>query len=163
MDPANSSLFTITLTAMGVSLILMVVIPVLPGQFLIWLAALIYGLLTGWEPFGLGMFVIISVLAIIASILDMVAGWAGAKRGGAGWAGIMWGAIVGLVGLIFFNALGALVGGIVGLLGYEYYRSEDWGQAWRAAKGYLWGLIASLIVRFVISVVMVGLFYWQAG
>lgn len=161
IDAANTPLFTGTLIAMGVSLILMVVIPVLPGQFLIWLAALIYGLLTGWETLSGGAFFVLTALMVLAAGIDLVAGWMGAKRGGASWPAIAVGLVLGLGGLIIFNAIGAIIGVLLGITGYEYYQNRDWPQSWRAGVGYLGGLLVSLAIRFVISLVMVGIFIWQ--
>ncbi|MEM7033181.1 MAG: DUF456 domain-containing protein [Chloroflexota bacterium] len=162
MDFATGTLFTMALIAMGVGLILTIVVPVLPGQFIIWLAALVYGILTGWETFGLGAFIWLSVIMLAATIIDGIAGWIGAKKGGASWIGVTVGLIAGFVGFIFFNALGALGGTILGIMVYEYYQYNDWDLAWRAAKGYLLGTLVSVVVRVVFSAGMIVLFYWQA-
>lgn len=161
MDFASGTLLTMALVAMGVSLILMVVIPVLPGQVIIWLAALLYGVATGWETFSVGAFIWLSLIMLAATIIDAIAGWIGAKKGGASWLGITIGLILGFIGFIFFNALGALGGTILGIMGYEYYQYQNWRFAWQAARGYLLGTLASLVIRFVMSVGMVALFFWQ--
>ena len=158
---ANISLFTITLAAMVISLILSIVIPVLPGHFLIWLAALIYGLLTGWESLTVSMFVVITVLTLIAAIIDAVAGWVGARKGGASWVGVAIGLVLGFLGTVFFNVFGAIAGVIVGIMGYEYYRQQDWGLSWKAAKGFLVGTLVSLVGRLAISIMIVAIFIWQ--
>jgi uncharacterized protein YqgC (DUF456 family) len=81
-------IFIGTLIVMGLSLILMVVIPVLPGQFIIWLAALVFGLIVGWAKLGWTTFILLTTLMLLAAIIDEIAGWAGAKTGGASWQGI---------------------------------------------------------------------------
>jgi len=161
IDLANTSLLTGTLIAMGLSLILMVVVPILPGQFIIWLAALIYGFASGWETLSGGVFFVLTILMVVAAIIDLIAGWIEASTGGASWPAIVLGLVLGLVGLVVFNAIGAIVGSIVGIVGYEYYLDGNWGRSWKAATGYLGGMLVSLVVRFLISVAMVAIFVWQ--
>ena len=72
IDLAEIPLLTATLLAMGLSLILMLVIPVLPGQFLIWLAALVFGWLTEWALLSMGIFSLLTVLMILATAIDLV-------------------------------------------------------------------------------------------
>jgi len=160
IDFAETPLLAATLIAMGVSLLLMVVIPILPGQFLIWLAALVYGILSDWQTLGGSTFLTLTLLMILAAAIDFVAGWLGARKGGASWPGIAIGLGLGLVGLIIFNALGAILGVLIGIIGYEYYgQKQEWSQAWRAGLGYLSGLLVSLVIRFAISIVMVVIFF----
>lgn len=160
IDFAEVPLLAATLIAMGVSLILMILIPVLPGQFLIWLAALVYGILSGWEDLGGSTFFWLTLLMIVAAIIDFIAGWIGARKGGASWPGIAIGLGLGFLGLIIFNAIGAIAGVLIGIVGYEYYiRDEEWRDAWRAGMGYLGGLLVSLAIRFVISIGMVIIFF----
>jgi uncharacterized protein YqgC (DUF456 family) len=162
LDFADMTLFTATLIVMGVSLVLMIVIPVLPGQFIIWLAALGFGYLTEWKTLTVGTFIILTLLTLIATILDVAAGWIGAKKGGAGWVSITLGLVLGFVGLIFFNAIGAILGTLIGIVGWEYYLDGNWQRAWRAGWGYLTGLLVSLVGRVALSLIMIGLFFWQA-
>jgi len=60
--------------------------------------------------------------------------------------------------LVVFNAFGALLGILLGIVGYEFRRNGDWRQSFRAGGGYLLGLLVSLVVRFFIAVAMVGVF-----
>ena len=67
------------------------------------------------------------------------------------------------IGFIFFNAIGAIGGTVLGIMLYEYYQYQNWRFAWQAARGYLLGTLASLIIRFGMSVGMVAFFFWQAA
>ncbi len=141
------------------SLLAMIIIPVLPGQFIIWLLAMIYGFLMGWDSLGGWVIAGLTLLMLLAAAVDAVAGWWGAKRYGAGGTAIAVGLAAGFLGLIFLNALGALAGVLLGIVGVEVLKNgKAWRQAFRAAGGYLLGLLVSLVVRFFIAVVMVGIF-----
>lgn len=150
------------LLIMVISLILMVIIPVLPGQFIIWLAAMGYGALAGWEKLGWGIVAVLTFGMAAAAVIDAIAGWWGAKKwGGATTKAILCGLGASLIGLIFFNAIGALVGVMVGICGYEYWQDKDWRRALKAGGGYMLGLLVSLVIRFFIALGMVGLFWAQ--
>lgn len=154
---------TITLLVMIISLIMMVVIPVLPGQFIIWLAALAYGIFAGWENLGWSLFSILTLAMIVAAVVDLVAGWWGAKKWGASNKAIVTGFVAGFVGLIVFNAFGALLGIFLGIAGYEYKLDKDLNRSLKAGGGYLIGLLVSLIVRFFIALGMVVLFWMRVA
>jgi uncharacterized protein len=151
----------LTVGLMAISLVVMLVIPIFPGQFVIWLAALVYGLVAGWERLGWPVFVVITGAMIVAAVIDFFLGALGARAGGASVWGIAGGLALGLVGLVFVNALGAIVGVVLGLLAIEWYRQQDLSRAWKASRGYLAGLLGSVVIRFVIALIMVAVFLWK--
>ena len=76
-------------------------LPLLPGMPLVFLGAVAIAAADGFTRVGYFSLTVIAVLAIIASVLDHVAGVLGAKRGGASRWGMV-GAVIGLiVGLPF--------------------------------------------------------------
>ncbi len=60
-----------------------IVLPLLPGLPLVWLGALIYGLVDGFRTLDLLTFAFITVLALIGIGADLLGGHIGAKLGGA--------------------------------------------------------------------------------
>ncbi len=155
----SSPMEVMWLWMMVFSLLAMIVIPVLPGQFIIWLLAMIYGFLMDWDSLGGWVIAILTLLMLLAAAVDAVAGWWGAKRGGASGTAIVVGLAVGFLGLVFLNAPGALLGVLLGIVGVEMFKNgREWRQAFRAAGGYLFGLLVSLVVRFFIALMMVGIF-----
>jgi uncharacterized protein YqgC (DUF456 family) len=143
---------------MGVTLIIMLAVPIVPGQVIIWLTALIFGLLAGWDKLGWGTFILLSVLMIIAGLMDEVGRWLGAKSGGASWSAIVIGLITGFIGMLIFELPGAIIGALSGIAWYEYRKDKDWKRSFKAATGYVVGLLASFVVRFGIAVIMVIIF-----
>ncbi len=94
--------FTLTVMALG-----MIVIPILPGLVIIWVAALAYGLAAGFGVLGWVMFAIITVLMLVGSILDNVLMGTSAHQKGAPW----WVILVAMVAAIAGNFIVPIIGG----------------------------------------------------
>jgi uncharacterized protein YqgC (DUF456 family) len=135
------------------------VLPFLPGTPLILAGALVYALVTGFEPIGAGRLLILSGLTALAHILDYVGGAAGAKRfGGSRWAVI--GAVIGgLIGF-FFGPLGVLLGPVVGAVSGELLRSGELRNSLRSGIGAVVGMAAGAAAKFALAITMVGLVVW---
>ncbi len=140
------------------------VIPIFPGIVVIWGAALVYGLVSGFGSLGGWLFAGITVLMLIGVVVDNIAMSAGARKGGASWWSIAASIVAALAGTYFFPPLGGLVLAPVVLLTAEYLRRRDLPQAWEATRGYLLGCGWAFVIRFALGVVMIGLWaYWAWG
>ena len=99
--------------------------------------------------------------AVLAWVLDYVAGLLGAKRAGASRQALV-GAAVGTVGGLFMGLVGVLFMPLVGAAVGEYLARSDHAQAGqRAMKVGLatWlGIMAGLLAKVVIGFIMVGIF-----
>src|SRR5512143_3898418 len=132
--------------ALGVMLIGLVgaVLPGIPGVLLIWLAALIYAIGTGFQSIGPIVLVILTVLAVIGATADLWVSSTLGRVGGASWhalaASIVLGFLGLLVGLLFAGVgavPGAIVGSVSGILIVEYRRRKNLKGAARASAGWL--------------------------
>jgi uncharacterized protein YqgC (DUF456 family) len=135
-----------------------VALPVVPDVPLIWVAALGYGALAGFNGWvgGVAM-VVLTLLAVLGVVVDLALGHAAAKRGGASWQAIAASIVLGLAGLFFYPPLGPIVGALLGLFLVEFFMSgRDGRRAWTAVKSYALGSGLSMILRLTIAVVMVG-------
>jgi uncharacterized protein YqgC (DUF456 family) len=133
-----------------------VVLPALPGLALIWLAALGYGLLAGWGASGPWLFGLITLLGLAGLGSELWVTSAGARVAGAsGWS-VLAGIVLGLIGLLFFSPIGAVIGLTLGILGAEYLRLKDWRKALSAAGGTLAGCGVSYGVKLLLGMVMIG-------
>jgi uncharacterized protein YqgC (DUF456 family) len=83
-DWLATSIYWITLIIMGVGLFGLVV-PIFPGIGIIWLSALGYGLITGFNTLGWILFALITILFIIGAVIDNVLMTARAHKEGASW------------------------------------------------------------------------------
>ena len=136
-----------------------VVIPVLPDVWLIWLGALVYGLLAGFDGWlGGVIMVLLSGLTLLGVVLDLTLGSAAAKRGGASWQAIAASLGLALVGFFVLPPFGALIGAVAGLFAVEYVRrGHNAQEALTAVKHYVAGCGWSVVLRFGLGVVMIGL------
>ncbi|MDW8325943.1 MAG: DUF456 domain-containing protein [Anaerolineales bacterium] len=175
MDPSLAfilELFFIALTA-AVMLVGLIgaVLPVLPGPWLIWLAALGYGLaqplfgqplFDGWIG-GIAM-VFITVMAIISLALDWVITHSVVAREGVSWQAIVASIGLGLLGLPFFPPLGPLAGAVLGLFLIEYFRhGRDRRKAWAALRSYGKGFGLGVVANVLLCLVMIGVWgMWVA-
>jgi uncharacterized protein YqgC (DUF456 family) len=149
--------------AAGLSLVIMlvglagVVVPVLPDVWLIWLGALLYGLLAGFDGWLGGIImVVLSGLTILGVALDLALGSAAAKQGGASWQAIAASFTLALLGLLFFPPFGSILGALIGLFGVEYIRrGHNADEALTAVKHYVMGCGWSVVLRFGIGVLMI--------
>ena len=128
----RSVLFGVTVAFMLTGL-LGLIVPVYPGIFIIWLAALVYGILAEFGTLGTWMFGIVTVLMLVGSLVDNVLGWVGAKQGGATWATTSIGFVAGVVGTIALPPWGSMAAPLAILL-LEYRRLRDWKAALAALR-----------------------------
>ncbi len=160
--------FWLALAAMAVGLI-GVILPVVPGVGFVWLVVLVYAVAERFATIDLMTFAVLTVLGAIGLTADLWMSQAGAKVGGAsGWsllAGLVLGAIGAIVGAIFLGVgavPGAIVGTIAGVVLAEWYRRKDWREAFKAGGGWLVGCTLSGGVQFLIAILMILIFVWQA-
>jgi len=157
-DWLNISIFGLTQFFMLVGLFGLIV-PVFPGIIIMWLAALGYGITTGFSTAGIVIFVILTLLMISGTLVDNVLMGAGARKGGASWLTIGAALIAGVVGTFAFPPLGGIIAAPAAVLLLEYFRVRDWQKAWEALRGLAKGWGFSFIARFGIGLVMM-VFWW---
>jgi uncharacterized protein YqgC (DUF456 family) len=148
--------FWIALVIMLVGL-LGLVIPIFPGIIVIWLAALVYGLVTGFYPLAWILFAVITVLFLVGVTIDNILMNAKARQAGAAWSSLILGIIAGILGTILLPPFGGIIATPLVVLLLEYLRRRNLQQAWIALRGLLIGWGASFMVRFFIGLVMISL------
>ena len=143
------------------------VVPGLPGPPVSWVGLLLASL-TPWVGSSTALLVVTAVLALIITVLDYVVPSLSTKRSGGSKYGI-WGCNIGLVisiiglpfgpqgllGVIFWPFIGALVG--------EYIKSREMAPALKAAWGAFLGFLTGTLLKLVycvalLVIVIVGLF-----
>ena len=132
------------------------IIPIFPGLVVIWLAALGFGLVVGFDAMGIFIFILITLGMVAGSLVDNFLMGAGARVGGASWLTIVVGIIAGVLGTFLLPFIGGIILAPLAILLLEYIRRRDWKMAWQATRGLLFGWGLSFLVRFGIGLFMVG-------
>lgn len=153
---------TITLLVMALGLI-GVLLPLIPGPLVIWLAALAYDLVRGitWRS-GI-VLAVLTALMLAGSTTEFWLSSAGARRSGASGCAVAAAAVAGLVGFVFFNLLGAILLPTLTVLVVELIRLRDLRHATLAGRGYLVGWLLSTGVELGVALLMIALWLWQVG
>lgn len=136
------------------------VLPALPGHLFILLAAIWHRLMVGpdagiaWWGFG-----ILILLMAISQVFEIVSGSLGTQWFG----GTKWGALGALVGGIvglFFLPFGLLIGPLVGAFGFErLFAKREIRDSAVSGVGSMVGTLVGIVVKVVIGVAMVVWFF----
>ena len=155
-------LFAITIFIMLIGLFGLIV-PYFPGMFIIWLAALGYGVVRGFNTLAWILFALITLRMLGGGLIDNVAMGAGARKGGASWITIGLGLLAGVAGTILLPPVGGLIAAPLAILLLEYVRCRNWREAFLALRGTVVGYGVGFILRFAVGVLMILLWViWDA-
>lgn len=146
------------------------ILPVVPGPLLIWLGALLWGWVDGFQAVGWPTLAVLAVLMVLAWSSDLILTTLGSRRAGAGWKAVAGAIVGGVVGGILFSGVppligsiwGTILGAVAGILAVEYLEKRDWGRAFRAARGYIFGFLVASALELFLSLLMIAIFAWQA-
>lgn len=152
----SNAIFVITLIIMLVGLFGLLV-PIFPGMIVIWLAALGYGVVTGFTTLGWVLFVLLTLLMITGATIDNVLMSAKAHQEGAAWYSIVLGMLAGILGTIIFPPFGGLIAAPLVVWLLEYRRQRDARKALASLRGLAIGWGASFVVRFMLGLAMIGI------
>lgn len=123
-----------------------VIIPIVPGTLLTWIAVLAYAWVTDFAIITPGMFAILTVIALVTGTADLWLPLLGAKKTGASRRAIALGVVGGIAGTFVIPLLGTVIGYAVGVLLGEYLKHRDLPLAWRASLGGVagWGVATAV-------------------
>jgi hypothetical protein len=155
--------FWLSTTIFGITLVIMLVglfgliVPIFPGIMVIWLAALGYGVATGFTTLGWWLFAVITILFISGATIDNVLMNAKARKAGAAWSTLFLGVLAGILGTIFFPPFGGLIAAPLVVFLLEYLRQRDFKKALASLRGMAIGWGSAFVVRFLIGAAMIGI------
>jgi uncharacterized protein YqgC (DUF456 family) len=137
------------------------VLPVLPGHLILLLAAVAHRLMLGADGSGLEWwsFLVLGLLMVISQTFEMVSGAVGARWfGGSRWGalGALLGGVAGLLFLPFGLLLGPLVGAFVFELGFAKRHTRP---AMVSGVGSVMGTLTGMLFNIVIGTLMVLWFF----
>ena len=137
-----------------------VILPILPGVPLIFTAAALYGILTGFEEISFNLLLIFACLTVISLVFDYFANYFSVKKMGGGTAGAI-GAVIGLLIGIFVHWLAIILFPFLFAVAFELIAGRKRGKALKAGTGAFIGLLLGGLFRFIIGCVMIGIFVWE--
>ncbi len=133
------------------------VLPAIPGVLFVLAGVVLGAWIDDFTRISVFTVVVVSVLAVIAWVLDYVAGLLGARKAGASRQAII-GALIGTVVGIFMGLIGVLFMPLVGAAVGEYIAQKDRDRAFKVGIATWLGIMAGLIAKVVIALMMIGIF-----
>jgi uncharacterized protein YqgC (DUF456 family) len=160
MDPAAKSAMDVLVLAVMIFGLLSLLIPVMPGLAIIWVAALVYGVVTGFSLGSGVLFALITGLMVVGNLADNFIMGAKAKQQGASWLAIGISLVAGVIGSLALPPFGGLIAALIALFVVEIVRLKDWRKALDSTKSMAIGCGWAAVIRFGIGIVMILL--WMA-
>ncbi|MEN4042155.1 MAG: DUF456 domain-containing protein [Anaerolineaceae bacterium] len=147
------------LIVLGVMLfgLVSLLVPIIPGITIIWLAALVYGIIAGFGTTGIIVFIILTLIMLGSVFLDEVFIGASSRAHGASWASVAVAVVAGMLGTFLLPPFGGLLGALVGIFVVEWMRVKDLRTALHATRGVAIGCGGAVIARMFLGMVMIGL------
>ncbi len=147
---------------LGLALLL---IPILPGLVIIWAVAtayaiqysIQYGIQSGFGTLGWIMFALMTVLMVVGSIADNALMGASAHKQGAPWWVVLLALLAAFLGSILLTIVGGILAALLAIFLLEWARLKDKQRAFASMRGLLVGYGWAVAIRFIIGMVMIGL------
>ncbi len=156
MDLGQIALPLVTLAVMLFGLFGLVIV-ILPGLVIIWVAALGYGALHGMTPGGWLVLAFITILMLIGSFIDNIIMGAKARQTGASWWSVLAAVIMGFLGSFIIPPFGGVIFALLGLFLMEFAIQKDWRKALSSSRSMAVGCGWAFVLRFGIGLVMIAL------
>ena len=147
--------------ALSAALILLglagIVLPALPGTVLVLAGIVVGAWIDDFTRVGWFAIAIVTVLAVLAWVMEYVAALLGAKRAGASRQAVI-GAALGTVAGIFMGLVGVFFLPLVGAAIGEFIARKDHNRAMKVGVATWLGLMAGMLAKVVLAFMMVGVF-----
>ncbi len=136
------------------------IIPIFPGPTVMWVLALVYGIVQGFGTIGIIVFVLITLLTVASWLTDNVFSIKGAREGGASWSSVAIASIAGLISSLFLTPIVGVLVTLLTLYLIEFSKRHDSDQAMQATKQMLLGWGWATVVRLGLGFISLAL--WSA-
>lgn len=133
------------------------VLPALPGTLLVLVGMVLGAWINDFTLVGWGTLSVLTVLAVLALVLDYIAGLMGAKKAGASPDALL-GAAIGTIVGIFMGLVGVLFMPLVGAAVGEYIAQRNHQKAVQVGLLTWVGTMLGMVAKVVITFMMVGVF-----
>lgn len=129
--------------------------PVVPATIIIWTAALLHALLTGFQPLDRTFLIGLALVGSSAFVIDnLAAAWGARKFGGSSAAG--WGALLGgIAGIFVLPPFGFLICPVIGAVLLEMLISKkSFEEAIKSGIGTLVGMLGGIGLKLLVHLGM---------
>jgi len=133
------------------------VLPALPGTLFVLGGIVLGAWIDDFVHVGATALTIVTVLAVLAWVLDYVAGLLGARKAGASRQAII-GAALGTVAGLFMGLVGVFFMPLVGAAIGEYIAQKDHARAAHVGVATWLGIMVGMIAKVVLAFMMIGVF-----
>lgn len=157
MTPESTYVLKAVVMAVMVTGLFSLLVPVIPGLFIIWASALVYGILTGFDTLSIILMVMITLFWVAGSLADNVIMGAKALKTGANWGTLAVATVAGIAGTLLLPPVGGLIGALVAAYLFELWRHRDSQRALETTRQMLTGCGLAFFIRFGIGMLMIGL------
>jgi uncharacterized protein len=159
------SLTILRLVTLAVMMTGLMAVFFLPGLLIIWLAALVYGLITGFTLTSGIIFGSMTVLMLTGSVMDNIIVGKAARNKGTSWRSILLALAAGLLGSLFLSPLGGVILSVMFFVGSEWLRLKKFKEVLLVIRqmlaGYGWSLLMTLGIG-VVMIILWGIWVWQS-
>jgi uncharacterized protein len=157
MNPEYAYVLKAIVMAVMVAGLFSLVIPVIPGLFIIWVSSLVYGIVTGIEGVEWVLFGFITLFWAAGSLADNVLMGAKALKTGASWWTLGVATVAGIAGSLLVPPIGGLIAALVAAFLFEFWRHRDTDKALEMTRQMVIGCGWAFFIRFGIGLLMIGL------
>ena len=157
---ANSAWFVPVLAVIMAIGLFSLLTYIIPGLTIIWAAILAYGIVKGFTVNSGIIFGFVTLLMVGGNLVDNLLMGTQAKKSGASWWALGAALLLGIGGTILLPPFGGILGACIGILIVEWIRQKNFKQGLKSTSGILTGCGFAVVVRFLIGLVMIGL--WVA-
>ncbi len=134
-------------------------LPVLPGVPLVFAGALIYAWSTGFEVITIGNLIFFGILTAVSSAVEYVGGVLTAKKYGASKYGLLGGVLGGILGLVVFSIPGLIIGQLAGVIIGELYFGKQMRESFASGFAMFVGYLLGSTVKVFFAGIIVIIFY----
>ncbi len=133
------------------------------GNFIVVGLALIYGLITGFDPISWQLILVLLGIALFGEFIEFLVGTFYAAQQGASKSGVIMAFVGGLLGAWLGNqivpvlgaVLGSFAGAFAGAVGGEYYNEQKLEPSLRIGGYAFLGRLIAILIKHALSLVMV--------
>ena len=135
-----------------------VFLPILPGIPLAYAGMVLAAWAGGFKEISVLVLILLGLLTLASVAIDFLASALGAKRAGASKSAVVGAAIGSLIGMIFFNLPGLILGPLVGVMVVETAQGKSMREAGKIGFATWIGMAVGVALKVGLAFAMMGIF-----